>query len=494
MADLINKNCRDTGFSELSSLNSQQNKKVLLDNRERNPQANTQNVQLKQKLITPPNNTGLPDNLKSGMENLSGVKLDDVRVHYNSPKPAAVQAHAYAQGNDIHLASGQEKHLPHELGHVVQQAQGRVRPTMTVGGVQVNDNPGLENEATLMGEKALQMTRQAKAIVKPTKQMMGRGNFNYAADQEKEVELNTTTGKLSQNSIQKKSVQLTSYGQIYQFNKEKALWALGGAVVTGLGAYLLSIYNERQARLRQEQIIAAFDQQIAEAGFIDNAQVRENTFVRTALQRGVSEEVARALFNESGAAQKDVVTGYDVPGDRKPSVRSAINYIQEHLDARGYYVEVDIRNLGGLNSVLGHNGADKLFKLMTDISAASVESLRTGKVKVAKFRHGGDEFSFLILAEDGSVSPDDVNAVLHNAASEIKEMTLKVPIGEYNPEPTGDVLAESPIASIEHPKHKGDKKYFGTGIVYGIGQILGTDANEDVAIEAADLQVEAKKK
>lgn len=106
-----------------------------------------------------PNKTGLPDNLKSGMENLSGHSLDHVRVHYNSPKPAQLNAHAYAQGSNIHLASGQEKHLPHELGHVVQQAQGRVRPTMQMkGGVAVNDNPGLESEATLMGERAISVS------------------------------------------------------------------------------------------------------------------------------------------------------------------------------------------------------------------------------------------------------------------------------------------------------------------------------------------------
>ncbi|VAW61273.1 hypothetical protein MNBD_GAMMA10-1557, partial [hydrothermal vent metagenome] len=101
------------------------------------------------------NNTGLPDRLKSGMENLSGYNLDHVKVHYNSSKPAAVQAHAYAQGSNIHLGSGQEKHLPHELGHVVQQMQGRVKPTTAVAGLSVNDNAGLENEATQMGVEAV---------------------------------------------------------------------------------------------------------------------------------------------------------------------------------------------------------------------------------------------------------------------------------------------------------------------------------------------------
>jgi hypothetical protein len=37
------------------------------------------------------NNTGLPDNLKSGIENLSGFSMDDVKVHYNSEKPAQLQ-------------------------------------------------------------------------------------------------------------------------------------------------------------------------------------------------------------------------------------------------------------------------------------------------------------------------------------------------------------------------------------------------------------------
>ncbi|MCX6307208.1 MAG: DUF4157 domain-containing protein [Bacteroidetes bacterium] len=68
--------------------------------------------------------TGLPDKLKSGIENLSGVSMDDVKVNYNSNKAAQLQAHAYAQGTVIHLAAGQEKHLPHEAWHVVQQKQG----------------------------------------------------------------------------------------------------------------------------------------------------------------------------------------------------------------------------------------------------------------------------------------------------------------------------------------------------------------------------------
>jgi len=92
------------------------------------------------------NNTGLPDQVKAGVENLSGMSLDDVKVHYNSVKPAKMNAHAYTQGTDIHVASGQEKHVAHEAWHVVQQAQGRVQPTTQFYGEVVNDNPSLEND------------------------------------------------------------------------------------------------------------------------------------------------------------------------------------------------------------------------------------------------------------------------------------------------------------------------------------------------------------
>jgi hypothetical protein len=101
------------------------------------------------------NDTGLPDQLKSGIESLSGMSLDHVKVQYNSAQPAQLDAHAYAQGSDIHVAPGQERHLPHEAWHVVQQAQGRVQPTMQAKGQAINNDGGLEHEADVMGARAL---------------------------------------------------------------------------------------------------------------------------------------------------------------------------------------------------------------------------------------------------------------------------------------------------------------------------------------------------
>jgi hypothetical protein len=100
------------------------------------------------------NATGLPDGLKQGVEALSGQSLDHVRVHRNSSQPGKLNAHAFAQGGEIHVAPGQDKHLPHEAWHVVQQAQGRVQPTGRAKGVAINSDPRLEREADVMGNRA----------------------------------------------------------------------------------------------------------------------------------------------------------------------------------------------------------------------------------------------------------------------------------------------------------------------------------------------------
>jgi len=115
------------------------------------------NTAFQEKTNSPPNKTGLPDNLKAGIESLSGIDMSDVRVQRNSSKPAQLNALAYTQGNEIHLGPEQERHLPHEAWHAVQQKQGRVKPSTYLHGKAINDNPDLEQDADTMGEKAKSM-------------------------------------------------------------------------------------------------------------------------------------------------------------------------------------------------------------------------------------------------------------------------------------------------------------------------------------------------
>jgi hypothetical protein len=73
---------------------------------------------------------------------------DDVKVHYNSAKPAEVRALAHTRGANIYVGPGQEKHLPHEAWHVVQQKQGRVKSGgIQAKGTSINVESGLEKEA-----------------------------------------------------------------------------------------------------------------------------------------------------------------------------------------------------------------------------------------------------------------------------------------------------------------------------------------------------------
>jgi hypothetical protein len=96
----------------------------------------------------------MPEDVRDKMETSLGADFSSVRIH-EGPQAEAVGALAFTQGTDIHFAPGQyqptsqrgQELLGHELTHVVQQSQGRVRATMQASGVDINDDPALEREA-----------------------------------------------------------------------------------------------------------------------------------------------------------------------------------------------------------------------------------------------------------------------------------------------------------------------------------------------------------
>jgi Domain of unknown function (DUF4157) len=161
------------------------------------------------------NPAGLPDALKSGIENLSGQSMDDVKVHYNAAKPAGINANAYAQGTDIHIAPGQEKHLPHEAWHVVQQKKGRVNPTKQLQGkININDDSSLEKEADAMGAKAMQQHKTTRPGM--------RKSFTGAANsiQGKFVQANIPGG----NKVVQRNIEYDSKKKTYSGNSDRPGW------------------------------------------------------------------------------------------------------------------------------------------------------------------------------------------------------------------------------------------------------------------------------
>lgn len=105
---------------------------------------------------------GLPDKVQSKMQNAFQTDFSNVTVTTNSSVAKNMDAAAFAQGNSVHFAPGQFKPntqsgqalIGHELTHVVQQRQGRVKAETQYKGMGINANRGLEAEADRLGAKA----------------------------------------------------------------------------------------------------------------------------------------------------------------------------------------------------------------------------------------------------------------------------------------------------------------------------------------------------
>jgi hypothetical protein len=100
----------------------------------------------------------LPSDVRTKMETAFSADFSDVRVHIGH-EATSLGAIAYTCQYNPHTLQGQ-KLLGHELWHVLQQKQGRVRNPFG-GGVAVVQDHALEAEADRMGIKAA-MTQVAR--------------------------------------------------------------------------------------------------------------------------------------------------------------------------------------------------------------------------------------------------------------------------------------------------------------------------------------------
>jgi len=102
----------------------------------------------------------LPDSVRGKMEAALGADFSEVRIHIG-PQAERIGAVAFTMGTDIYFAPGRfqpdtapgQQLLGHELAHVVQQRQGRVRNPVGAGVTVVQDR-ALEAEADRLGYRA----------------------------------------------------------------------------------------------------------------------------------------------------------------------------------------------------------------------------------------------------------------------------------------------------------------------------------------------------
>lgn len=285
------------------------------------------------------NTTGMPDPLKSGIESLSGMDLSDVRVHYNSAKPAHIHALAYAQGNDIHLGPGQEKHLPHEAWHVVQQRQGRVRPTMQMkANIYLNDETALEREADLMGEKALRgeelssvQPKQNAGTERPVLQAKFTGSYGALLNQlsPDHLDVANTFYNSLWTSLQQSDKEIQVEEGPPSYSQEKETLYFKGTVLKGL----LKLSFENLAEKASH--ISSLTHELSH---VHDHRVNKR-FVSTAEKDGLDKHTSDVLDTELRAWAREALVAFSIAGkgekqdaEKKQLIDGWIGYSDDLLE------------------------------------------------------------------------------------------------------------------------------------------------------------------
>lgn len=109
-------------------------------------------------------NKALPEELQQNLESSFQQDFSSVAIQKDSQQAKDMKALAFTQGEAIHFAPGQfntatdagKSLIGHEFTHIVQQRSGAVKPTGIMRkGIMVNEEKGLEQEADVMGKRAV---------------------------------------------------------------------------------------------------------------------------------------------------------------------------------------------------------------------------------------------------------------------------------------------------------------------------------------------------
>lgn len=204
--------------------------------------------------------------------------------------------------------------------------------------------------------------------------------------------------------------------------------------------------------------------------FQSEEQVRRAAFEARARELGVTDaaEIQR-LYQQASGRSTDPVTGFGLPADRAPTLERAVAYAQAHGE-QAHYVEIDIRNLGGLTQGVGRSAADADFGVASQMIR---EELGAIGADVHLFRHGGDELSAVVTGP--GVSKPQIEAALARAQQRF------------------DAYAQARgIDQIPHPKHPDDPSRRGVGFTYGVAEApAGAPISE--VFDRAGLIVEQRK-
>jgi len=210
--------------------------------------------------------------------------------------------------------------------------------------------------------------------------------------------------------------------------------------------------------------------------FTSSGEDRRAAFLALARRFGVDPDAAVSLYGILLESRPDGLTGFEKAADRESTTLKAAEYVAKTGGA-ALYVEIDVRNMGGLNDRLGRQKTDQIFAQIAGIveremMAGSLSSLGDAW----PFRHGGDEFSFVVVGRRPGIGLAQLEfatvACLTRAAAEVQARTK-----DY--------------AGVPRKKDNG-RHPSGTGIVWAVSAIQPGMEPEKI-FRTADLKIEQKK-
>jgi GGDEF domain-containing protein len=187
----------------------------------------------------------------------------------------------------------------------------------------------------------------------------------------------------------------------------------------------------------------------------------------------------RALQQTNQRLTTDAVTGLASRGMLAATLEDVIRFLHDS-DEQACFVSADIKNLGGLNGTFGTSAADRHYRAMSDCFMQTLRST-LGGARVIGYRLGGDEFGAIVV---GQVDGGRVHGAVAAADGAVRAYVESARDRELA---SG---REVRLADLEHPKHRGDAAYRGTGVVTADIQILPTMTPDNVlsVMDAVDLK------
>jgi diguanylate cyclase (GGDEF)-like protein len=193
--------------------------------------------------------------------------------------------------------------------------------------------------------------------------------------------------------------------------------------------------------------------------------------VERLIDSGITTEQIESL-RDFGLMARCNVTGYYEGRSgqgRFWTLKEAIRHVKE-TGEEVYYVEMDLRNLGGLNATLGHTRANEVFSAIASIVRSKLSAIAS---EAAFFRHGGDETCAILV----NTTEELVRAAFDRVHWDVAKLANDQEINE-----------------IPHPKYRDDETNCGTGVHFGMVRLSALHEKDPTLVfRKADIQLEWSK-